>query len=85
MSDDMSQENESTIKEEEIQNEGKKKQFYSINLTTERVFLIFVLLIAIIAIVVVAFVFSTSSKTVSKNKDVASEEVIDEKIGRAHV
>ena len=30
MSDDMSQENESTIKEEEIQNEGKKKQFYSI-------------------------------------------------------
>ena len=78
MSDDMSQENESTIKEEEIQNEGKKKQFYSINLTTERVFLIFVLLIAIIAIVVVAFVFSTSSKTVSKNKDVASEEVIDE-------
>ena len=40
--------------------------------------MIFVLLIAIIAIVVVAFVFSTSSKTVSKNKDVASEEVIDE-------
>lgn len=78
MSDDMSQENEGTIKDDEIQNEGKKKQFYSINLTTERVFLIFVLVIAIIAIVVVAFVFSTSSKTVTKNKDVASEEVIDE-------
>ena len=44
MSDDMSQENESTMKDDEIQSEvsqreGKKKQFYSINLTTERVFL----------------------------------------------
>lgn len=78
MSDDMSQENESTIKDDEIQNEVKKKQFYSINLTAERVFLIFVLLVAIIAVIVVAFVFSTSSKPVTKNKDVASEEVIDE-------
>lgn len=78
MSDDMSQENESTIKDDEIQSEVKKKQFYSINLTAERVFLIFVLLVAIIAVIVVAFVFSTSSKTVTKNKDVASEEVIDE-------
>jgi cell division septation protein DedD len=83
MSDDMSQENESTMKDDEIQSEvsqseGKKKQFYSINLTTERVFLIFVLLVAIIAVVVVAVVFSTSSKPVTKNKDVASEEVIDE-------
>lgn len=78
MSDNMSQENESTIKDDEIQNEVKKKQFYSINLTSERVFLIFVLIIAIIAVVVVAVVFSTSSKSVTKNKDVASEEVIDE-------
>ena len=78
MSDDMSQENESTIKDDEIQSEVKKKQFYSINLTAERVFLIFVLLVAIIAVIVVAFVFSTSSKPVTKNKDVASEEVIDE-------
>ena len=78
MSDDMSQENESTIKDDEIQSEVKKKQFYSINLTAERVFLIFVLLVAIIAVIVVAFVFSTYSKTVTKNKDVASEEVIDE-------
>lgn len=78
MSDDMSQENESTIKDDEIQNEVKKKQFYSINLTSERIFLIFVLIIAIIAVVVVAVVFSTSSKPVTKNKNVASEEVIDE-------
>lgn len=78
MSDNMSQENENTIKDDEVQNEGKKKQFYSINLTSERVFLIFVLIIAIIAVVVVAVVFSTSSKSVTKNKNVASEEVIDE-------
>lgn len=78
MSDNMSQENESTIKDDEIQNGVKKKQFYSINLTSERVFLIFVLIIAIITVVVVAVVFSTSSKPVTKNKNVASEEVIDE-------
>lgn len=78
MSDNMSQENESTVKDDEIQSEVKKKQFYSINLTSERVFLIFVLIIAIIAVVVVAVVFSTSSKPVTKNKNVASEEVIDE-------
>lgn len=68
----MSDRNENRSPEEE------KKQFYSINLTPERVFMIFVGIIVILAIITVAVAFSLSSKPTTKDKNVASQDVIDE-------
>lgn len=69
----------SDYKQPEKQRDEGKKQFYSVNLTPERVFMIFVAFVILIAIVIIIFAFSFSSKSVTdKSVSDKSGETIED-------
>lgn len=63
----------SDIKEETINQSGGKKQFYALNLTPERIFLIFVSFVILIAVVIIFVAFTFSKKPSSSNQLTGSE------------
>ncbi len=70
----------SDMNQENKDSDNNKKQFYSINLTSERIFAVFIAVLVFIALIVVVVAFSVSQKPTTK-KGVASQETIDEIIG----
>ncbi|HBI38320.1 MAG: hypothetical protein A2015_10755 [Spirochaetes bacterium GWF1_31_7] len=54
-------------------NEGEKKQFYSLNLTPERIFIIFILFVVMIAVVIIVIAF-TFNKSTSAKDDISDSE-----------
>ncbi len=54
-------------------NEGEKKQFYSLNLTPERIFIIFILFVVMIAVVIIIIAF-TFNKSTSAKEDINDSE-----------